>query len=356
VAPAAAPGPGRRAALTLTAGLFCGLDGASLAPVAGPLEVDRLRAHTVRCAASAEGEGTAEFALPAERLGPLRAELRLDDLDARARTATARLRVLDGVGAPVARDVLAVEPAGEGLTAGAASPVGGADPGVYRVPVSWAAGARAAALRVRVDEEAAASDPVALPDAPVEAPPPAPERWFHRVSLRVEGAAAYMLSEYQGNTDRARFEGNAFGLTAGFGGGASLGVGLLRPRGGHGGAAVTLQAVGSIWRFPVPAGSTLVGDFAGYASAGGGLRFEPFRWRARPFVDAHGAAVFTGALVLPGFDVGVGVDLPLGRAVLLGAFARYFQVVDDGAGALHDDARVITGGVAVTLRPPSPAE
>lgn len=359
LAPAAAAGPGRRATVTVAAGLFCGLDGASLAPVTGPFEVDRLRAHTLRCAADAAGAGTAEFAIAAERLGPLRVELRLDGADARAGTATARLRVLDGAGAPLVRDSLDVEAVGEGVTAGAASPVGAADPGVYAVPVSWVAGARTAALRVRVDEERAETEAVALPAAAVEAPPPpVPERWYHRVSLRLEGGAGAMLSDYQRNTDRAdpRYGGTALGLGVGFGGTASVGVAILRPRGGHGGPALTLQAGGGLWRFPVPAGSTLTSDFAGYTTAGGGLRFEPFPWRVRPFVDAHGAAVFTGPFVLPGFDVGVGVDVPLGRAVLLGAFARYLHVVDDGPSAVNEDARVIAGGLAVTVRPPSPAE
>ena len=76
----------------------------------------------------------------------------------------------------------------------------------------------------------------------------------------------------------------------------------------------------------------------------------------RLLVDAHGAAVFTGPYVLPGFDVGVGVDFPLGRAVLLGAYARYLHVVDDGPSFVNEDARVISGGVALTLRAPSPAE
>ena len=359
IAPAATPGPGRRATVTLTEGLFCGLDGASLAPVTGPLEVDRRQAHTLRCAATAQGEGTAEYAIAAERIGPLRATLQLDAVDARAGTATARLSVLDAAGAPLVRDALTVEAAGAGVTVGAATPVGSGGPGVYTVPLSWATGTRTAALRVSVDEEQAESDAVALPAAVVDAPPaPVPERWFHRLALRLEGGAGYMLSDFQRNTDRndPRFGGNAPGLTVGFGGDAMLGFSLLRPRGGHGGAALTLQAVGSFWRFPVPQGSTLTGDFAGFGSVGGGLRLEPFPWRVRPFVDAHAAGVFTGGLVLPGFDVGVGVDIPLGRAVLLGAYARYLQVVDYGPAFFNEDARVISGGLALTLRAPSPAE
>lgn len=358
VAPAAAPGPGRRATVTVGDGLFCGLDGASLAAVAAPFEVDRLSAHTLRCAATAQGEGTAEYAIAAERLGPLRATLRLDDVDPRARRATGRVRVVDGAGAPVARDGLVVEAVGEGVTVGAAAPVGAAEPGVYAVPVSWETGAPAAALRVRVDAESAESDVVTLPAAVVDAPPPARERWFHRLSLRLEGGAGYMLSAFQSNTDRndPRFGGSAPSLSVGFGGHWVLGVALLRPRGGHGGPALTLQAAGSYFTFPEPAGSTLTGGYAGYGMAGGGLRFEPFSWRVRPFVDAHGAAVFTGPFVLPGFDVGVGVDVPLGRAVLLGAYARYLHVVDDGPSVANEDARVIAGGLALTVRPPSPAE
>lgn len=355
--PATGQGTARRVTITPAEGLFCALDGASLGPIAGPIEFDRLRAHTLRCALSASGEGATEFTLPAERLGPLQTGLQLGAVDARAGRATARLELRDGEGVPVVRDAIVVEPVGEGLTVEGTSP-SPSSPGGYDVSLAWSPGVRSAVLRVRVDDEEARTEPVSLPERVMEIPATVSERWYHRVSLRVEGGAGAMLSAYQRNTDRndPRYGGSAPGLSLSFGGEVIVGVDVLRAPGGYGAPMLTLQAVGSLWRFPVSEGSTLGGPFASYMNLGGGLRVEPFAWRVRPFLDAHATVAFTWPFVKPGFDVGLGVDVPLGRAVHLGAFARYFQVIDDGAEAFNEDARVITGGVSFTLRPPSPVE
>jgi hypothetical protein len=137
------------ARVTLPAGLYCGLDGAALAATTTePLVVDRRRAHALRCAVDAGGDGAVEWPLAADPPPP--------------------------------------------------------------PPV----------------ETPAVVAPVVIAPAPVVAP----DRWYHRRSLRLEGGAAYMLSEYQRNADRGAYLGNAPALS--WGGGARGGFQLARPDGG----------------------------------------------------------------------------------------------------------------------------
>lgn len=351
VATAPVRGPGRRATVTVTPTLYCGLDGATLAEVSPPVEIDRLSEHVLRCALDASGASVVAYRFAPERLGPLLAELQLQDIDARARTATARVTVRDGQSAPVTQAGLRVEAISEGVSLGATS---SAEPGVYLAPLSWATGGRAVALRVLVNEERAETQAITLPSPPTEAP--AAERWYHRLALRVEGGAGYMLSEYQRNTNPAdaHYGPNALALSWGGRVSGMVGVSLLRPPGGRGGPALALELGGAYWNFPGGATTTLREGFAGFTQVGGGLRFEPFPWRARVYIDGHAGATFSGAEVLPSFDVGLGVDVPLGGFVAVGPYLRYAQIIDTRSGDTHEDPIMLSGGIAFTLHPASP--
>lgn len=348
---APAPGPGRRGTVTVTPALLCSLDGGAFSETRTPAEIDRLHPHTLRCALDASGTGAADYAIAAERLGPLHAELQIVGLDAHARTATARVSVRDVQNAPVTLGGLRVESTTEGVTLGALS---SSEPGVYLTPLSWTAQSTAASVRVLVDDEHAETGSVALP-AP-EVPPAPTERWYHRLSVRVEGGAGYMLSEYQRNTDPANgaYAPNALALSWGARVGGTIGLSLLHPPGGSGGPALALELGATYWNYPGGDTTTLRDRYAAFTHLGGGIRVEPFPWRARVFVDAHASATFSGPELLPSFDVGFGVDVPLGRVAALGPYLRYTQIVDTRDGPTHEDPRMLSGGVAFTLRAASP--
>lgn len=350
----AVDGSGART-VNVSSGLFCGLDGAPLAAVADrPTALDRRRAHTLRCAVDAEGGGAVERAFEATRLGPLRVDAAMRLSDARQRTASVRVRVFDATGAAVPREGLRVESTNASVLVGDLNPVEGSA-GEYDVALMWTRGARAVALRALFDEERAESASLTLPEEPAIPPTPVvpSDRWVHRLSARVEGGAAVMLSEFQRNTDPTAFDGNAPALSWGFGGAARAGVQLLHPEGGTRGAALALEVGGAYWRFPAGAGSTLDRDFAALSIAQVGLRLEPFAGRLRPYVDAHGGVALTGGEARFAFDVGLGLDVPLGPAFSLGPFARYSHVAQTGDLVTDEDARLLSLGLAFSLRPPS---
>ncbi len=340
--------------VTVSQGLFCSLDGAPLAPVSdAAIEVERRHQHTLRCALDAAGEGAVERVFEALRVGPLRLDASLSTSDATQRTASARVRVLDASGAPVPREGLRVESGDSAVLAGDLTPVQGSA-GDYDVALQWARATRVVTLRATFEDEHAEAA-LALPEEPAApvAPPPS-ERWTHRLSARAEGGAAFMLSEFQRNTDPAAFGGNAPALSTGFIVGGRAAFQLLRPDGGTRGLALSLEAGGAYVRFSTGEGSTLARDYASLSIAHGGLRLEHFAGRWRFYLDAHAGAAFTGDLARLSLDAGVGLDVPLGRAVTVGPYARYLHVVQPGDLVTDEDARVLAVGLSISLRQPSP--
>jgi outer membrane protein OmpA-like peptidoglycan-associated protein len=101
---------------------------------------------------------------------------------------------------------------------------------------------------------------------------------------------------------------------------------------------------------------------------GGGLRLK----RPHDAVTAHGLSpwfesdffyIQTGEITRPGFDVGLGLQAPVGksRAVWMGPFVRYLQVIQpDHAGFDDRDAKILTVGLSFEIGtravPPAPVE
>lgn len=189
----------------------------------------------------------------------------------------------------------------------------------------------------------------------VVAPAAPPDPWQHRLALHLEGGATYMLSAYQRNSDRAAagYDGNAPALSWGGGGGGRVGVQLVHPDGSARGLALAFEVGGAYWRLPAGAGSTLGASSAAFTLVGAGLRLEPFAGRWRFYVDAHANVAVTGGLARFGVDVGLGLDAPLAPWVSAGPFVRYLHVVEGGDLPIHEDARLLSAGVAVTVRPAS---
>lgn len=60
--------------------------------------------------------------------------------------------------------------------------------------------------------------------------------------------------------------------------------------------------------------------------------------------------MLTGGVTRFGVDAGVGLDVRLTRALLLGPSLRYLQVVQPDGDPFPEDARTLSGGVSLTLR------
>jgi outer membrane protein OmpA-like peptidoglycan-associated protein len=93
---------------------------------------------------------------------------------------------------------------------------------------------------------------------------------------------------------------------------------------------------------------------------GGGLRLKrphtspdnDSLYAISPWVDADALYVRTGDLNRFGFDLAAGLSVPIGtsRAVWIGPFARYFQIVQpDRAGFDNRDARILSLGVSLEV-------
>ncbi len=176
------------------------------------------------------------------------------------------------------------------------------------------------------------------PAPPPPTPPPAPREGFaQRLSFRVEGQYVTTVSTPPP------------GVSLDHGAGASLrvGVDLRRPPIGSTGLAFGVEVFGGGAIFPQPGGAR-----ASSWPVGAALRLTPFTGRVQPWVSAGGAAVFTGQLVRPGVEAGLGLDVRLTRALLLGAVVRYTQVVETDPASLTSDARMVHAGLALTVRLP----
>ncbi len=80
-----------------------------------------------------------------------------------------------------------------------------------------------------------------------------------------------------------------------------------------------------------------------------------------PWVDVDALYVRTGGLDRPGFDVGAGLAVPIGkqRIFWVGPFARYLQILQgDRAGYDNHDAKILSAGISleVTFGVERPAE
>lgn len=177
----------------------------------------------------------------------------------------------------------------------------------------------------------------------------AQERFFDRFSLRVEAAAATMVSTYQRNDDASQYDGNAKAYRiGGFQGALRVGFRLFDP--------LIIQASLANWVFP----SSLHGPTGWVFAPMGGVRFEPRVGSAgRVFLDANIGAAYTGRERRTAVDVALGFEFDLTRALALGPVIRYGQTIQpdtlaDGTPEPHpDDARYLSAGVSLTLHPPS---
>ena len=353
------PDPASRARdVVVGAGLFCALDGAPLAETTdAPIAVERRHAHTLRCATSADARDAVERRFDPEPYAPLHLTAALSNADGAARTGTVRVSVRDASNAPVTDATPRFEAVDPALHVGDAVAVEGA-PGEWTFPVTWTERPSTTAFRVSVDEVRADTDPLALPDAPPPPPPPPPppETFVHRLALHVDGLGAAMLSDYQRNDDRSAAEDqfSAPALSWGYGGGVRAGLQIVRPDGGWRGPSLAVEAGAAYVRFPTGASTTLSQSAAAFTTLGAGLRIEPFAGRWRLWADAHANLAFTGSLLRSAFDVGVGIDVPLGARAGLGPFVRYVHLVEPGTTATEEDAKTLLVGLSLTLRAPSP--
>lgn len=337
-----------RQSLSLPTDVRCALDGAALD--APPTLVDRLRAHTLRCAAEGDADHAAEMSLPALSRSPFRVIATLDAPDAAARRGQVRVRVVDRLDVPYAEGSLAAEARGGPVTA--AAPQAGGSPGDWLVPVRWEPGAQTFRLRLAPEGgEAVDSAELALPAPPVAVAPA--EGFGQRISLRAEGLYANMLSAYQRNDDATSgaYMGNAKAITHGLAGSLRLGFDLRRPAAGEHGVVLGLEVLGEGVLFPRSSGEP------GMASmVGGGLRLTAYNGAVQPWAAAGAGVVFTGGLTRFGVDVGLGVDFRLSPAVSLGPVVRYVHVLelndDPATVALDEDARMLQVGLGLTLRFP----
>ena len=174
-------------------------------------------------------------------------------------------------------------------------------------------------------------------------------RFVERLALHVEAGACVMVSDYQRNADVDRFDGNAKGLRlGGFEGTARLALRLFGP--------LSLQASVSNWVFP-----SRTGEVGWVFAPTGGVRLEPRVGSAGRFVvDGNVGVGFTGLARRLAFDVGLGFEFALTRAVGLGPTVRYGHLVqpdvrsDGTVEHFSEDARYVAAGLTLPLRAPPP--
>ncbi|MFO0607613.1 MAG: hypothetical protein U0324_30910 [Polyangiales bacterium] len=153
VIPAADAPEGRRAAIRIPDGFYCGLDGAALAAHGAPIVLHPGRPHTLRCALNPRGRDARDHVIPAGLAGPLRREVRVDppaaDSDDGPATGVLSLRLRDSAGEPVSLARVEAS-ATDGVTV---DPVRETDQrGVYTATVRWPRGVRATRVRFTINE------------------------------------------------------------------------------------------------------------------------------------------------------------------------------------------------------------
>lgn len=332
-----------RSLLILGQGLRCGLDGAATEPVTAPISLERRASHTLRCALEGRDDSPAEGVIPALSRSPLTLVTRLVVPEVRAREGHVRVRVIDHEGEDLRREDLRVR-VSPGVTAGDLTAPSSPDPGVFLLPVRWTEAVREFQVTVEVSgADPLRSEALVPPEVPRPLPPPDP--FVRRVFARGDLLAGYMLSEYQRNSAAAAFGGNALGLAAGFGASARVGVDMLRPRPGNGGVSFGANVMASTWIYPTSLDAVAVATMYG-----GGLHLSFAEGRLVPWVEGNAGVVLTGSVVRFGVDLGVGLDIRLTRALLLGPTVRYVHVVQPDSDPFPEDARTLGGGLSLTLR------
>lgn len=332
-----------RSLLILGQGLRCGLDGAATEPVTAPIALERRASHTLRCALEGRDDSPAEVVIPALSRSPLTLVTRLVVPEARAREGHVRVRVIDHEGEDLRREDLRVR-VSPGVTAGDLTAPPSPDPGVFLLPVRWTEAVREFSVTVEVaGADPLRSEALVPPEVPRALPPP--DRFTRRVFARGDVLAGYMLSEYQRNSAAAAFGGNALGLAAGFGASARVGIDMLRPSPGRGGMSFGANVMASTWIYPTSLDAVAVATMYG-----GGLHLSLAEGRLVPWVEGNAGVVLTGSVVRFGVDLGVGLDIRLTRALLLGPTVRYVHVVQPDSDPFPEDARTLGGGLSLTLR------
>ncbi len=173
-------------------------------------------------------------------------------------------------------------------------------------------------------------------------------RAIERLSVGAELGVGAMVSSYQRNDDVQAWSGSAPGYRD-VAGSASLRLAWRVVDALHVEAAVSAAA------FPSSTGAPTGWVFAPTL----GLSVRPLLGaRMSLRLDAHAGLAMTGHDRAPLLDAGLGLDVVLTRALSLGPFARYTQVIqgetrDDGAPEpFPDDARYVMSGLALTWSPP----
>jgi hypothetical protein len=333
-----------RSLVELGAGLRCGVDGAPLEPVLASVPIERRRAHTVRCTlAEGRDEDAVAREFPAESRAPFTVVARLVVPDDRAREGHVRVHVIDHAGVDLARDELTAR-GPDGVTVGALAAPTPAEPGVWLVPVRWTAAVRDFALTLQVAEgDPLRTERFTVPAVP--APPVVPDPFSRRVFVRGDVLGGYILSEYQRNDSAAAFGGSAPGLGGGVGASLRVGLDVLRARPGRSAPSFGANVMLSTWLYPATSGQLGVATMYG-----GGLHLALTDGRVVPWIDGNAGAVLTGDVVRFGVDFGVGLDLRLTRALLIGPTIRYVHVMQPEGDPFPEDARTLGAGLALTLR------
>jgi len=147
-----------------------------------------------------------------------------------------------------------------------------------------------------------------------------------RVHLELGGATATGHELGSGGGGAARVElpiGDAFGVQAG-------------------GGAVVL-AKGDAPSDPSIAPKSATNAVFGNA----GVRLHPFG--AGPWADANAGVAQTGSLVRAALDTHLGWDFAVSRALAIGPFVGYTQIVQPNDSLRPDDARILWAGVSFSL-------
>lgn len=171
-APAIVPGaeatgdsPARPATLRAPAGVFCGVDGARLAPVPDALRLTPARSHTVRCARDAGGADAQEFTVTARDAGPVLHDVQLRATGAAGRVLSLRLSDLAGIPIPYATVRVTSD---EGVLIDELREA--SERGVYVAAIQWRGARARIPLRFTVNDGVSFSHDVATDDASRAAP------------------------------------------------------------------------------------------------------------------------------------------------------------------------------------------
>jgi LysM repeat protein len=173
---------GRRAAVKVPPGLFCGLDGAPLAPITARaregamLPLSPARDHTLLCAPTAEGTHGAQITIPASQCGPLRflAQVAPPQAEGGVARSHVTLRLRDAEDGPVQVQAQGIAVRVQGSPGVTVGPLQEED-GALTTTARWPASDQSAALSYAVGPEAGAvTYSVDLPALPPPPPPPPP--------------------------------------------------------------------------------------------------------------------------------------------------------------------------------------